>query len=315
MIIERKEAWGKLRYDTLQHRFSCVHSDEKDAVAYADRPVVLNIDLTMKCNMDCIHCVAKDFGQIEDLVISRKLVDWINREDFMVVVITGGEPLLPEYEDNLITLLRETRGKGLVVDTNGTIFPSHSVIETILETSALVRVSWDSVRVYDETYFRRAKLNTKHNEKINKEYFNRKINTMLRLQDAGVNVAVQTVVHKKNLGSLKYMPAKLREFSIKQWYLQRFIPSRKTTGKNFEVSNDEYDKITAELIKMCHEVSIECIKKKDRRHNCVFLLVEDGVLYTQGEKPRQKIRLGTIDDEIRYFEYVSSADHAERYYG
>jgi MoaA/NifB/PqqE/SkfB family radical SAM enzyme len=315
MIIEREETWGKLRYDISQHRFSCVPSDEKDATPYADRPVVLNVDLTMKCNMDCLHCVAKDFGEIEDLRISKRLLNWINRSDFMVVVITGGEPLLPEYEKQLITLLQETRGKGLVVDTNGTIFPSHSVIETILDTSALVRVSWDSIRVYDETYFRRVKLDTRHGEEINKEYFNRKVDTMLRLQDAGVNVAVQTVVHKKNIGSLEYMPAKLREFSIKQWYLQRFIPSRKATGENFEVSNDEYDKVTAELINMCHEANIECIKKKDRRHNCVFLLVGDGVLYTQGEKPRQKIRLGTIDDEIRYFEYVSSADHAERYYG
>jgi len=316
MIIEREEAWGKLRYDISQHRFSCVHTDEKDATPYADRPVVLNVDLTMKCNMDCLHCVAKDFGEIEDLVISKRLLNWINRSDFMVVVITGGEPLLPEYEKQLITLLRETRGKGLVVDTNGTIFPSHSVIETILDTNALVRVSWDSIRVYDETYFRRVKLNTKHDEEINKEYFNRKVDTMLRLQDAGVNVAVQTVVHKKNIGSLEYIPAKLREFSIKQWYLQRFIPSRKATGENFEVSNDKYDKVTVELIEMCGKANIECIKKKDRRHNCVVLLVGDGVLYTQGEKPRQKIPIGTIDDpEIRYFDYISSADHAERYYG
>ena len=315
MIIERKEAWGKLRYDILQHRFSYVPTDEKDAVPYADRPVVLNVDLTMKCNMDCLHCVAKDFSKMEDLVISKKLLNWINRSDFMVVVITGGEPLLPEYEKKLIALLRETRGKGLIVDTNGTIFPSHSVIKTILDTSTLVRVSWDSVRSYDETCFRRVKPNTKLDDEINLEYFHRKRDTIRRLQDAGINVAVQTVVHNKNLGSLKYMPAKLREFSIKQWYLQRFIPSRKATGEKFEVSNDKYDEVTAELIKKCHEVSIECIKKKDRRHNCVFLLVGPGVLYTQGEKPRQKIRLGTIDDEIRYFEYVSSADHAERYYG
>lgn len=316
MIIERKEAWGMLRYDISQHRFYCVHTDEKDAVAYADRPVVLNVDLTMKCNMDCLHCVAKDFGETEDLVISKKLIKWINRSDFMVVVITGGEPLLPEYEKQLITLLRETRGKGLVVDTNGTIFPSHSVIETILDTSALVRVSWDSIRVYDETYFRRVKPNTKSDDEINKEYFRRKEDIILRLRDAGVNVAVQTVVHKKNLGSLEYMPAKLREFSIKQWYLQRFIPSRKAISRTYEVSNDKYGAVTAELIKRCHEENIDCITKKDRRHNCVVLLVGKGILYTQGEKPRQKIPLGTIDDpEIRYFDYMSSADHAERYYG
>jgi MoaA/NifB/PqqE/SkfB family radical SAM enzyme len=315
MIISRREPWGELRYNILQHRFSCVHTDEKDATPYADRPVVLNVDLTMKCNMDCTHCVAKDFGQMEDLVISRKLLTWINGSDFLVVVITGGEPFLPEYENKLIQLLKETRGKGLIVDTNGTIFPSRSVIDSILDASALVRVSWDSPRVYDETYFRRVKSDTSEKAKINKECFDRKTETILRLRDAGVNVAVQSVVHKKNLGSLRYMPAKLREFSIKQWYLQRFIPSRKAIRENLNVSNDKYDEVTTELMSMCHEMNIECMTKKDRRHNCVVLLVGEGLLYTQGEKPREKILLGTIDSEIRYFDYMSSADHAERYYG
>jgi MoaA/NifB/PqqE/SkfB family radical SAM enzyme len=252
---------------------------------------------------------------MEDLVISRKLLDWINGSDFLVVVITGGEPFLPEYENRLIQLLKETRGKGLIVDTNGTIFPSRSVIDSILDASALIRVSWDSPRVYDEAYFRRARSDKSEKAKINKDCFDRKTDTILLLRDAGVNVAVQSVVHKKNLGSLKYMPAKLREFSIKQWYLQRFIPSHKAIRDRLHVSNDEYDEVTAKLITKCNEMNIECITKKDRRHNCVVLLVGEGLLYTQGEKPREKILLGTIGHDIRYFDYISSADHAERYYG
>jgi MoaA/NifB/PqqE/SkfB family radical SAM enzyme len=319
MIIERKETWGKLTYDTSRHLFSYTQFNEKDAIPYAEHPVVLNIDLTMKCNMGCLYCVAKDFDQAEDLVVSRKLLNWINESRFMVVVITGGEPLLPEYENQLITLLRETRNKGLIVDTNGTIYPSHSVIKTILGTNALVRISWDSTRSYDEAYFRRAKPNTKPDDEINLEYYHKKIDTIRRLRNAGVNVAVQTVVqkrHLKNLYSIIDMPRMLRELSVSQWFLQRFIPSYKATSKGFEVSNEEYDKVTAKLIKKCREEKIECITKKDRRHNCVVLLVGNGFLYTQGQRPRQKIPLGTIDDpEIRYFDYISSADHAERYYG
>lgn len=314
MTIKRKETWGRLEYDTSQHRFSYCRTDEKDTLPYAEDPVVLNVDLTMKCNMDCLHCVAKDFGDMEDLVITKKLLDWINKSPFMVVVITGGEPLLPEYENQLVTLLQETRNKGLIIDTNGTIFPSHSVIETILDAGALVRISWDSPRSYDETYFRRAKLNTRPHDKINLEYYHRKIDMIRSLQNAGVNVSVQTVVQKKNRISILDMPRALRELSIKRWYLQRFIPSRKAADRNFELTNDEYDEITAKLVKMCREADIECVTKKDRRHNCVVLLVGNGVLYTQGEKPRQKIRLGTIDEKVVYFEYVSSADHAERYY-
>ena len=315
MTVERKEAWGRLIYDTSQHRFSYIHTDEKDAIPYAEEPVVLNVDLTMKCNMDCLHCVAKDFGQTEDLVISRKLLDWIHKSPFMVVVITGGEPLLPEYENQLVTLLRETRNKGLVVDTNGTIFPSDSVIDTIRNTSTLVRVSWDSTRSYDETYFRRVKLNKRSNEDINLEYYHKKLDVIRRLQNSSVHVAVQSVVHKRNMISILDMPKALSELSICRWYLQRFIPSYKAVGESYEVSNDEYERVTGKLTRKCQGIGVECITKKDRRHNCVVLLVGNGILYTQGEKPREKIRLGTIDDEIRFFEYISFADHAERYYG
>jgi MoaA/NifB/PqqE/SkfB family radical SAM enzyme len=180
--------------------------------------------------MDCRHCVTKDFDHKEDLVISTKLIDWINNSSFMVMVITGGEPFLPEYENELMKLLREIHNKGLIVDTNGTILPSHSVIETILKTSALVRISWDSPRSYDETYFRHIKPNTKQNLDINLEYYHKKIDIIQRLRSAGINLAIQSVVQKKNLASIINMPAALRELSIKQWYIQRFIPSYKAIG-------------------------------------------------------------------------------------
>ena len=321
MIIERKEAWGKLVYDISQHRFSCNPINGKDAIPYAQEPVVLNVDLTMKCNMNCMHCVTKDFDQTEDLVISEKLVKWINKSPFMVVVITGGEPLLPEYEDQLITLLRKIHNKGLIVDTNGTILPSDSVIEAIRDTGALVRVSWDSARPHDETYFRHVTPDTKRNHKINFKYYKKKVGVTKRLCSAGVNVAVQSVVHKKNRYSIRSMLEALHKHSINRWYIQRFILSHKATKDKLKVSNDEYGKVTAKLTKMCHEAKIECITKKDLRHNCVILLVGDGKLYTQGEKPGQKLPLGTIDDYrtredyLRFFEYISSADHAERYYG
>ena len=315
MIIERQEGWGRLIYDTSAHSFSRVHTNGKKAIPYPHEPVVLNAYLTMNCNMNCIHCVTKDFPETQDLVISSKLIDWINRSRLMVVVITGGEPLLPEYKSKLMTLLREIQGKGLIVDTNGTIIPSSSVIDMIVKTNTLLRVSWDSTRSYDEIYFRQAKPNSKQNEAINLEHYHRKIDIIQRLRSAGIKVAVQSVIHKVNLGSIVNMPAVLRELSLSQWYIQRFIPSYKATSQNFEASNTQYDKVTAKLTKRCHKANIECIIKKDRRHNSVVLLVGDGLLYTQGEKPGQKLRLGTIDSDISYFEYISSADHAERYYG
>jgi MoaA/NifB/PqqE/SkfB family radical SAM enzyme len=315
MIIKREEKWGILKYDTLAHRFSREQANGKDAMAYTQQPVVLNVDLTMKCNMACFHCVTKDFDQAQDLVVSNKLINWINKQCFMAVVITGGEPFLPEYEENLMTILREIHDKGLIIDTNGTIFPSGSVIDMIMKTNTLVRVSCDSVRPDDEIYFRQVKANIPQNRDINNKYYQTKIDTIKRLRSAGVHVAVQSVIHKKNRYSIVHVPDMLTKYSIKQWYIQRFIPSYKATDKKFEVSSEDYDEVTAKLIKKCKKAGIECITKKDRRHNSVILLVGDGLLFTQGEKPGKKVPLGTIDSDISYFAYVSSADHADRYYG
>jgi len=315
MIVEREEGWGKLLYDTSQHSFSKIQTNGKDAFPYAQQPVVLNVDLTMKCNMDCIHCVTKDFSQLKDLVVSERLIDWINKSDFLAVVITGGEPLLPEYENQLLTLLRDIHNKGLIVDTNGTILPSSSVIEAILNTSTLVRISWDSTRPQDEIYFRRMNSNTKRNQDADLECYYEKVKMIQRLSSKGVNVAVQSVVHKENIASILNMPKALRKLFIKKWYIQRFIPSHRATGGKFEVGNIRYNKVISELTKRCYGTGIKCIAKRDRRHNCVVLLVGDGLLYTQGEKPGQKLQLGTTDSEPNYFEYISSADHAERYYG
>jgi len=186
LIIERTETWGKIKYDTSQHRFSYVNNNRPNAVAYARLPVLLNVDVTMRCNMNCLHCLAKDFNKKEDLEISNKLLDWINESPFMVIVLTGGEPLLPEYETKVLTLLRKIHNKGLIIDTNGTFFPSFTLLKTILEKNVLIRVSWDSVRPQDEIYLRRVKPNAKLNDRINLEYYYRKLNILERLENAGI---------------------------------------------------------------------------------------------------------------------------------
>ena len=109
-----------------------------------------------------------------------------------------------------------------------------------------------------------------------------------RFQREGVNVAIQSVLTNKNLGAILKMPQALHKHSINRWYIQRFILSNDCTDKTFEVSKSKYDEITDKLKRDCQEKNIECITKKDLRHNSVVLLVGDGLLYTQGQKPGQK---------------------------
>lgn len=314
MIIERQEGWGRLLYDTSTRRFSHVHTNGHRGTPYPCAPVVLNVYVTMNCNMNCLHCVTKDFSEPQDLVISRDLLDWINAPDYMVVVLTGGEPLLPEYESELMTLLQEIRGKALIIDTNGTILPSRPVRDMVVKTNTLLRVSLDSPRSFEETCLRQAGTDTKPAADINIEHYHRKIENLTRLRSVGIEVAVQSVLHRANRGSIADMPKLLRELSVSQWYIQRFIPSYKASARRFEVSSPEYDRITSKLADKCRQAGIQCTAKRDRRHNCIVQLVGDGSLYTQGERHGEKLRLGRIDSHVDYFDYISPADHAERYY-
>jgi organic radical activating enzyme len=317
MLIEREESWGVLQYDTVNHRFSYRHRNGKEAFPYASTPIVLNCDLTLKCNMCCSHCVAKDFSGIDgrDLAVSPGLIETINKSPFLLVVVTGGEPLLPEYQANLIKLLKGIKGKGLVIDTNGTIIPNEPLLRAILESHALVRVSWDSVRPRDEIYFRHMKPDTPKNKTSNLACFHQKLDTIQWLKDKSIPVAIQSVIHKKNLTSISAMIPKLLDLNIRQWYIQRFIPSYKADDEQqFGVGIGVHTHTLSTIAKDCASKGLECIAKRDRRHNSVFLLIGDGDLYTQGEKPHEKIFLGKLNRNTKYFDYVSSSDHCERYY-
>lgn len=326
-VIEREESWGKLAYNTKNHKFSINPNSQIDSLPYAGSPIVLNVDLTLKCNMNCIHCVAKDMEkQInDDLHITKKSIDWINKSSFMVVVITGGEPLLPEREDALVSLISGIKSKGVIVDTNGTIIPSKKVIDSMLKKNVLLRVSLDSVNPRDESYFRRLSASANTSVKINevdiKAYYE-KCKNIERFKKRGIKLAVQTVLSTKNEISILDVPELLDEYKIEDWYIQRFIPSYKAQEYDHKLKKYKYElkeKIYQEILKkldvQCRKLGIDCRGKKEKRHNSVFLLVGDGYLYTQSnEKPGEKIKLGNIDG---YFAsgIVSLDEHSVRYYG
>lgn len=313
MIITRQETWGYIQYDTSKHIFNFTHIGEKEELPYISKPLVLNIDLTLKCNMACYHCVAQDMRDYydKDLLINEEIIKNINQSPFMVLVITGGEPLLPEYESKLIQLINGIENKGLIIDTNGTITPSKKVIDLIYKKNVLVRISLDSIRVQDEISLRHFPGSKEKNEEI----YHKKIELTSKLKSLGIDVAVQSVLHKINQTSIQQIPEKLKELLINKWYIQRLIPTKKIIGeRRFFLQNIEYEKIVDKLENKCRFLDILCFTKKDRRHNCVFLLVGDGRIYTQSEKISIKLYLGEMRHITDYFQYVSASEHSMRYY-
>ena len=315
MIISRPESWGCITYDTNNHFFDYEHDNGADKQPYVSRPLVLNVDLTLNCNMQCHHCVAKDMRKYlnQDLVVSRKLIKEINRSPFMVIVITGGEPFLREYETPLLDLVSGLKGKGIVVDTNGTILPSKEVLNILRSRKAMVRISLDSIRCEDELHLRYYPGSRSYNEDV----FDKKLKLVPSLRKAGIKVAIQSVLHKMNQVSIEKIPDKLIQWGVGHWFIQRLIPNNEfASRKMFQLKTDKYELMLDKFKETSGRLGIRCVAKKDRRHNCVFLLVGDGEIYTQGEKEGVKLRLGRIGKipEYDYFQYVSASEHSARYY-
>jgi MoaA/NifB/PqqE/SkfB family radical SAM enzyme len=319
-MLEHKETWGKVLYDTSSHRFITQVIPDIREQPYVSRPLVLNVDLTFKCNMRCEHCVAKDLEHLlggaseADLRVTEQLIDDINQSPFMVVVITGGEPLLPDVEPSLATLLEGLKGKGVIVDTNGTLLPSHAVIDMLREKQAMVRVSWDSLNANIECRLRKYP-NTMYSSR--EDYMEAKQEIVRALVRGGLSVAVQTVVHKRNDSDalLLRFPHKLRELGVRSWYIQRFIPSHKWKDKTtYDLGIRKYEEALDRISREAERQGVACYAKRDRRHNSVFLLVKNGELYTQSEQRRgAKVHLGNIANIRNYFEFVSLPDHTARY--
>lgn len=313
MIIERTEPWGILRYDTQAHRFSYIQRDPKETGPYASEPAVLNVVTTRNCNLDCVHCVAKDFKGIvdQDLVISESLTDWVNASPFMLVVLTGGEPLLPPYDEICRRFIESLTGKGVILDSNGTITPSEQMIRCLVKNDVMIRVSMDSIQPTEEIRLRRVR-----DGQMSRRLYSEKVERIDWLVRSGIYTAVQTVVWRKNTQGLLQMVDWLAEHGIKQWYLQRLIPSHrfKTPPLRHWMTPLDYLKAIEELSRRCAEVGVQCIAKRDLRHNSVYLLMADGLIYTQGSEPGKKVKLGSICERFEFFDYVSAADHATRYY-
>lgn len=316
MIIKTHHKFGQIHYDTSTNSFNFHTTKSFEEKPYPTLPLVLNVDLTFKCNMKCLHCVAEDMASVlggsdnSDLKISNKLIDKINSSPFMVIVITGGEPLLFEKQEELLTLLKGLERKAIIVDTNGTLFPTIEILKILRRKDALVRVSWDIPHPKEEVKLRRY---PKGMYKDDLEYLNDKQSNIKRFIEAGIKVAIQTVLHKNNFNNNNFLlfPRKFQSLGITDWYIQRFIPSRRTAKEN--LSSKEYERRFETIGNICKKAEIRCHYKHDKRHNSVFLLVGDGDLYTQSDTaPGEKIFLGQIGD-VDYFAFVSAPDHADRY--
>ena len=98
-------------------------------------PTSAQIELTYRCNLDCLHCYCRGSAKKGELSTAqwKGIIDQLHKAGVMWLTITGGEPLLRE---DLIEIYSYAKKKGFFVSlfTNG-ILSDDKIIDYLSEES------------------------------------------------------------------------------------------------------------------------------------------------------------------------------------
>lgn len=116
-------------------------------------PISINLDLTTACNFYCDHCVDLEIinnGHSLKLENIKKFIShWFNGGLKSVIVIGGGEPLLHQDFEEIITFLK-SKGLELGIASNGSRMLRLANITHLLSERDWIRLSLDAAT--DETF-------------------------------------------------------------------------------------------------------------------------------------------------------------------
>jgi MoaA/NifB/PqqE/SkfB family radical SAM enzyme len=161
-------------------------------------PTYLNLDVTWRCNYDCIGCIdggvvgrseiLKDTSLDMDWGLASHILAYAKRHNLLGFIVQGGEPLLYPRIDEFLNCCAE-HGLVLRLVTNGSQILKHSetLIRAFQTPKSMIRVS---INADEEHYssFTRSKAD---------------LRTILEgietIVNAGANVVVGTVVFGRNL--------------------------------------------------------------------------------------------------------------------
>lgn len=164
----------------------------------------LMVEITNRCNLQCLHCYLGEAGA-EDLPFEtlRGALDDFEDLGGLRLLVTGGEPLLyPRFRELNESL--EGRTYRSVLITNGTLMDRLDPAELNFQE---VQFSVDGLR-------------EGHDLLRGEGTFERVWSSLHRTLEAGVEVSVATVIHRRNLHELEELGSLLRDAGVSSWTLE-----------------------------------------------------------------------------------------------
>lgn len=212
------------------------------------------IEITNCCNMKCKHCMNWSFKNTnkgfekEDII---KLVDDLHKNKTEKIYISGGEPLLYPYIDEVI-LYANSLGMKTTLATNGLEVPNH--IAAIKKGTQLVSISLDGIgKTHDKL---RGISGTFENcEKAFKI-----------LKENNVKTKISTMIWKENINELEEIILFAKKHGVSKLNFSFLIPEgRAKVDDTIKVPTDKYKEIIENVKKLINKYEDENLEIRLRR--------------------------------------------------
>ncbi len=198
---------------------------------YNSRPIeVLVVEITGKCNANCMFCYGKDSRECVSFPIDKleEILDSYRSIGGQSVAISGGEP---SVSSNLIPFIQMIEEKGLLLTgmgTNGSNF-DEKLLDCLSRTNVVdgISVSLDSMYADEHTKIRGiANLG------------NTVFNLIAELNRRNIPVIINTIINRKN-GPVEEFGNMLSDMGVKKWRLIQPFGIDRAAHPEFYYSFDE----------------------------------------------------------------------------
>ncbi len=192
--------------------------DNSFPFALLNSPVLADINITNKCNLNCPHCYVDSNSTGREMSEKEfdRVLEEIDKNNVLQVAIGGGEPtthpLLPRF-------LKKLRQKDIVpnLTTNGKDLKWKTVYYMTRYCGAVAL----SIEEWGENFEKRRKFS-----------FSEFLKSVKKIKSAGLNLVFQIVVSKNNLATLPETVARLTRFQPYGFIFLAYKPQGR--GENYD---------------------------------------------------------------------------------
>lgn len=209
-------------------------SYEKFPLPFLSAPTSVDVFITSRCNLNCIHCFSKrEEEAIHEFSLGelKSIFDQFEKLGVFEVRINGGEPFLhPEIVD-ILKDLGERRFRRFIL-TNGTLL-DEEIVNLLKATEVIPTISIDDSRAEEHDIFRGVKGS-----------FNRTVEALKLLQKAKVEYGINCCLNRRNLERYnEIIDLAMRYGADRIAFLDLKLSGRMKKNTEWLPSYDEYLKV------------------------------------------------------------------------